>query len=82
MSATTTAALIRSWQGTLDHIESGEASPDEIELVRCQIHRTVDDGIARLKNGANRNDEKELIRVLSRVEKALERVLAVRRLAR
>jgi hypothetical protein len=80
VSATTTAALIRSWQGTLDHIESGEASPDEIEFVRCQLSHAVDDGIARLKNGANKKDERELIRVVSLVNKALERVLARRRL--
>jgi hypothetical protein len=40
----------------------------------------VDDGIARLKNGANKKDERELIRVVSLVNKALERVLARRRL--
>jgi hypothetical protein len=77
----TTATLIHGWTATLDYIESGELSGDEIDLVRRQLPRTIEDGIARLKNGANRNDEKELIRVLSRVQKALERVLAVRRLA-
>jgi hypothetical protein len=80
VSATTAASLIRSWQGTLDHIESGEASPDEIELVRHQLSHAVDDGIARLTNGANKKDERELIRVVSLVNKALERVLARRRL--
>ena len=80
LSAATTASLVRGWTATLELMESGELSADEIELVRYQLPRAIEDGIARLKNGANVNDEKELIRALSRVGKALERVLAVRRL--
>jgi hypothetical protein len=80
LSVATTASLIRSWRETLELMESGGLADDEIELVRHQLPIAIEDGIARLKNGANRDDEEELIRVLSQVGKALERVLAVRRL--
>jgi DNA replication initiation complex subunit (GINS family) len=71
---------LRGWQQTLELLQRGELSADEIDALPLQLMRDSDDAIKQLKLGGGRDakelgEAKELMRVLGKVERELRRIL-------
>lgn len=70
---------VEGWQRTLDLLERGELSNDEVDALMQEVQRAIEDCIGRLcGGGAAAREARQLMRVLGKFPKALEKVLAVR----
>jgi hypothetical protein len=72
------AAKIRGWEQTLELLKQGRLSNSEVEVIRTELQRALNEGVECVKRGgAEKKDAARLVSVLAKVLKALELCLKV-----